>query len=105
MQDNVIKIVCESGKELIYKEITPSEMLDIILLCGPDGSKNETYINIVQQWCSIRSINNIPVPFPRNKTMLDVLANDIGMDGIKSIEEHLISMEDNKNNDIDVIKN
>lgn len=100
-----IKIICKSSKEIIYKEITPSEMLDVILICGPEGSKNDTYINIVQQWCSVRSINGIPVPFPKNKNMLDTLANDIGIDGIKALEDYLISSEDNNDDDINVIKN
>ncbi|WP_291366181.1 hypothetical protein [Acetobacter sp. UBA5411] len=101
----MVKLVCETGKELTYKEITPSEILDVILICGPEGSKNETYMNVVQQWCSIRAINSIPVPFPKNKNMLDTLANDIGMDGIKSIEDYLISKEDSEENDINLIKN
>lgn len=105
MNNNTIKLICESGKELTYKEITPSEILDLILICGPDGSKNDTYINIVQQWCSIRSINGIPVPFPKNKSMLDMLANDIGMDGIKSIEDYLVSIESKEDDDINIIKN
>lgn len=105
MQDNMVKLVCETGKELTYKEITPSEMLDVILICGPEGSKNETYMNVVQQWCSIRAINSIPVPFPKNKNMLDMLANDIGVDGIKSIEDYLISTECTEEDDINLIKN
>lgn len=105
MQDNQIKLICDSGKELIYKEIIPSEMLDLILICGAEGSRNDTYMNIVQQWCSIRSINNVPVPFPKNKNMLNTLANDIGADGIKAIENYLLSTEAEDNNDIDLIKN
>lgn len=88
MSQKDIEIICKTGKKIVYREISPGEILDLILACGADGAQNDAYIGIAQQWCGVRSINNIPIPFPLNRQAIRDLANELGHDGISALEEH-----------------
>ncbi|NHN88861.1 hypothetical protein [Acetobacter conturbans] len=93
MDKKNIEINCESGKKLTFREITPGEMLDLILACGAEGARNDAYLSVVQQWCSIRAINNIPIPFPTNKQSIRDLADELGNDGIEALEKYFDTSE------------
>lgn len=71
--------------------MNPGEVLDFILACGSEAAGNEMYLNAAQLWCSVRSVDGIPLPFPRNKEGIKDLANILGVDGINAVEDYISS--------------
>ncbi|NHO34255.1 hypothetical protein [Acetobacter fallax] len=105
MSENII-INTKCGKKLEYREMNPGEILDFILSCGGDGARNEMYLNAAQTWCSVRAIDGIPLPFPRNREGIKDLANNLGIDGINAIEEYISSeTARDSDNQMEEIKN
>lgn len=101
-----IFLTTKSGKKLEYRAMNPGEVLDLILACGNEATNNEMYLNVVQSWCGVRSVDGIPVPFPRDKKSIHELANVIGNDGIEEISKYLSKADENSEfSDVDVIKN
>ncbi|NHN84475.1 hypothetical protein GOB93_07425 [Acetobacter musti] len=90
--DNV-EITSGNGKKIEYREMNPGEILDFLLACGNDGSANEVYLNAAQSWCSVRTIDGVPMPFPRNKDGIRDLVNRLGTDGINAVEDYISSKQ------------
>ncbi|GBQ87312.1 hypothetical protein AA23498_0102 [Acetobacter nitrogenifigens DSM 23921 = NBRC 105050] len=87
----VVILTTTKGTKLEYRELNPGEILDLLLACG-DGAQNQAYISVAQTWCSIRAIDGIPVPFPRNHATIRDLANQIGSEGLDALHNHIDSL-------------
>lgn len=97
-----ISLTTEKNRTMVYRDLNPGEVLDLILACGSDGAQNPAYMNTVQAWCGVREIDNIPVPFPSNRKAIRDLANMLSQDGIDAIVEYFSRNEDNKNEEQDI---
>jgi hypothetical protein len=76
-------VECE-GRIYSVKDLDPGDMLD--LFEAADG-RNKSWVGYASRICSVRAIDGVPVPFPKNPDEVKALARKIGTAGVDAIFE------------------
>lgn len=80
------KIMVVDGITYSVRQLDPGDMFDLFEACS-EMSGNRAWVGYASRVCSVREIDNIPVPFPRTKDDVKMLARKIGSAAMDALLE------------------
>jgi hypothetical protein len=73
------------GRKLTVARLTPSRMLDVTEAAG-DASVNRGWMAVAMAVCHVTDIDGVPVPMPRDRDEIRLLADRLGGEGIAAVQ-------------------
>ena len=87
------KTVKAGGKALEVNPLDPGEMLDFFESFTARQVSSRAWFRYALWICSVRSVNGVPVQFPRNGQEVKDLAKSIGHEGVLAVQEAIEGVE------------
>lgn len=87
-----VDVVDSLGRRILVKRPLLSEQLDLMVIVGPEASKNDMYMAMMNVLLHVQSIDDDPVLPLTSKKAIDEMVNRLGNEGVeavtKAISEH-----------------
>ncbi len=87
-----VDVVDSLGRRILVKRPLLSEQLDLMVIVGPEASKNDMYMAMMNVLLHVQSIDDDPVLPLTSKKSIDEMVNRLGNEGVeavtKAISEH-----------------
>ena len=87
------KIVDADGTKIEVNPLDPGEMLDFFEAFTSKQVSSRAWFRYALWICSVRSVNGVPVIFPKNGNDIKALANSIGHVGVLAVQEAIEGAE------------
>lgn len=88
------KIIKVGEVAYTVQALDPGDMFDLFEACA-EMSGNRAWVGYASRVCSVRDIDGVPVPFPRSKDDVKMLARKIGTAGMDALLEDVNAAPDN----------
>jgi hypothetical protein len=82
-------VVDATGRTLVYRKLSLLESARLMRACGEHAS-NSSFYSLASLVASIRSIDNAPLPFPKNINEIDGRIGMVGDDGATALMKILV---------------
>lgn len=85
MSDALKEFIAPDGRKIGWKRLAPGDFIDLMdaVATGEGGARGS--LGMGASIASVRSINGVPEPFPRNKAELKALADRLGWETIGAL--------------------
>ncbi len=77
------------GRRLSLRRLTALDKLRLFEAAGPALAANDRWLGMAVLACSVTAIDDIPVPAPASKAMIEAMVQRLGDDGIAAVSAHL----------------
>jgi hypothetical protein len=84
-----IEIMDASARVMKLRTLGVLDQVRLLRAIGPDQSRNEPYVMLVQAAASVCEIDGVPVPFPANERQIDAAIARLGDEGFAAISVHM----------------
>lgn len=83
-----VEIKDARGRRLVLRPLRVMEQVKLLRAIGPEQSRNEPYVGIVQAAAGVAEVDGVPLPFPQNERMIDAAIDRLGDDGLMAVALH-----------------
>jgi len=87
-----IEVTDSLGRRILVKRPLLSDQLDLMVVVGPDASRNDMYMAMMNVLLHVQSIDDDPALPLTSKKIIDDMVNKLGNEGIevvtKTISDH-----------------
>lgn len=73
------------GRRIMVKRPLLSEQLDLMVIVGPEASKNDMYMAMMNVLLHVQSIDDDPVLPLTSKKAIDEMVNKLGNEGVEAV--------------------
>jgi hypothetical protein len=85
-----------SGRRLTLRALSARERFELFKAIPNEQQGNLSWMGWTLAACSVRSINDVPVPMPTNEKEIGALVAQLDDDGIEVAQEFIISLQNER---------
>ncbi len=80
-----VEVVDSLGRRILVKRPLLSDQLDVMVVVGPEASKNDMYMAMMNVLLHVQSIDDDPVLPLTSKKAIDEMVNKLGNEGVEAV--------------------
>ena len=80
-----VEVVDSLGRRILVKRPLLSDQLDVMVVVGPEASKNDMYMAMMNVLLHVQSIDDDPVLPLTSKKAIDEMVNKLGNEGVDAV--------------------
>ncbi len=80
-----VEVVDSLGRRILVKRPLLSDQLDVMVVVGPEASKNDMYMAMMNVLLHVKSIDDDPVLPLTSKKAIDEMVNKLGNEGVEAV--------------------
>ena len=87
--NKTVEINDSMGRVITMRPINVLDQIRLLRAIGPDQSRNEPYVTLVNFAASVSAIDGVPQPMPTNEKQIDALIGRLGDHGFAAISVYM----------------
>lgn len=80
-----VEVVDSLGRRILVKRPLLSDQLDLMVVVGPEASKNDMYMAMMNVLLHVQAIDDDPVLPLTSKKAIDEMVNKLGNEGVEAV--------------------
>ena len=80
-----VEVVDSLGRRILVKRPLLSDQLDVMVVVGPEASKNDMYMAMMNVLLHVQAIDDEPILPLTSKKTVDEMVNKLGNEGVEAV--------------------